>query len=301
MKTFLEESNLVLMEAAIVERLRRTEKVFLHPNLINAPLIYDEIGKNELKKIYRGYLDIALEAKIPFLMCTPTWRANQERVKNAEINLSINIDAAIFLKEIRDKQAINKEIIKIGGLIGCKNDCYKPDEGLSANESESFHSWQINQLAQTGIDFLIAATLPNTEEAKGIAKAMEKTELPYIISFVISRDGRILDGTSLCNAVENIDASTDRKPLGYMVNCAYPTFLCVENQPQKLFKRLIGYQGNASSLDHSDLDGSDQLKSDATVDWGNEMLRLHSSCGIKILGGCCGTSDEHLRYITGKR
>jgi len=49
-------------------------------------------------------------------------------------------------------------------MIGCKNDCYKPNEGLPASESEQFHAWQIDQLARAGVNFLIAETLPNIEE-----------------------------------------------------------------------------------------------------------------------------------------
>jgi methionine synthase I (cobalamin-dependent) len=28
------------------------------------------------------------------------------------------------------------------------------------------------------------------------------------------------------------------------------------------------------------------------------MIALHQQAGIKILGGCCGTRVEHLRYLT---
>ena len=31
--------------------------------------------------------------------------------------------------------------------------------------------------------------------------------------------------------------------------------------------------------------------------WAGAMARLHRDHGVKILGGCCGTSDEHLRAI----
>ncbi|MBU2512256.1 homocysteine S-methyltransferase family protein [bacterium] len=301
MKNLLENNKLILMEAAIIEQLRRSGKVKLHPALVNTPLIYEKTGKAELTKIYQGYLDIALQAEIPFIMCTPTWRANQARVADSDIAPSINTDAASFLQELRDEQQADKEMIKIGGMIGCKNDSYKPEEGLSAAESEQFHSWQIDQLAQAGVDFLIAATLPSVEEAKGIARAMAATAIPYIISFVISRDGHVLDSTDLMTAVKMIDAETDQKPLGFMINCAYPTFLCAAGQPTKLFDRLIGYQANASSLDHCDLDGADQLETEIVTDWGKEMLSLNRSYGIKILGGCCGTGVEHLRYITDNR
>jgi len=285
------------MEAAIVEQLRRTKGVVLHAELVHAPLIYDEMGRNELSSLYKSYIEIALAADIPFLMFTPTWRTNFERVIESQIDKNINLDAVNFLKEIRNTYSSTDADIQIGGMIGCKNDCYKPEEGLSVADSVKFHHWQIKQLAEAGVDFLIAQTLPHVEEATGIALAMEKFELPYIISFVIDRHGRLLDGTTLMEAVERIDSATVNEPLGYMVNCAYPTFLCAEKQPENLFERLVGYQANASSLDHCDLDGSEELKTEDIGDWGKEMLALHETYGVKILGGCCGTGVEHLKYL----
>jgi len=73
-----------------------------------------------------------------------------------------------------------------------------------------------------------------------------------------------------------------------MVNCSYPTFLCAEKQPNSLFGRLIGYEANASSLNHCDLDGSTQLQTENVADWGEEMLTLQRKYGMKILWGCCG-------------
>ena len=251
MKNILKENPLVLMEAAIVEPLRRTKGIALHSELVNAPLIYDKSGREELSKLYKSYMEIASSAGIPFMMCTPTWRTNYERVNKSQINQNINFDAVSFLKNLRNSYpSENAKNILIGGLIGCKNDCYMPEEGLSVAESEQFHTWQIKQFAEAEVDFLIAETLPNVEEATGIAQAMEKYEMPYIISFVINRDGYVLDGTSLMEAVKIIDSATNKQPLGYMVNCAYPTFLCAAKQPKALFNRLIGYLANASSLDH---------------------------------------------------
>ncbi|MBT4285757.1 MAG: homocysteine S-methyltransferase family protein [Deltaproteobacteria bacterium] len=293
----LKKNKLILMEGAIIEQLRRAGNVELHPTLLNAPLIYDEIGKKELKKIYQGYIDIAFAAEIPFFMCTPTWRADQSRVSEANVNQSINSDGVRFLQEIRNAQKSGYEQIKIGGLLGCKNDCYQPDEGLSVVEAEEFHVWQIEQLVVGGVDFLIAETLPNIEEATGIARIMEKSGKPYIISFVISRDGKVLDGSDLDVAVSVIDSETKQNPLGYMVNCAYPSFLCASKQPEKLFDRLIGYLANASSLDHCDLDNADQLEAEEVSKWGQEMLKLNRKFGVKLLGGCCGTGNDHLNYL----
>jgi homocysteine S-methyltransferase len=297
MKTLLDNNELILMEASIVERLRRSKDIQLHPTLVHSPLIYDKAGRRELTKLYLEYIDIAIEAKLPFLMDTPTWRANRERVHESSISRSINYDAVKFLQELRDTQKEGAENIKIGGSIGCKNDCYLPEEGLTSAEAEQFHSWQIGQLVKGGADFLMAVTLPGVEESLGIAKAMEKTGIPYIISYVINRNGNVLDGTPLIDAIDRVDDKTAIPPLGYMVNCSHPTFLCADKQPAVLFKRLIGYSANASSLDHCELDGSEKLESENVSEWGESMLELNEKYGMKILGGCCGTDGEHLKYL----
>lgn len=298
MQQLLNNNNLILMEASIVESLRRNEHIDLHPVLVNASLIYQKAGRKALEDLYQKYIDIAIEANTPFLMCTPTWRTNRSRVIESGIQDSINIDAVEFLKDLRARQPEGRESIRIGGMIGCKNDCYKPEQALSAAEAEQFHAWQLEQLSTGGADFLIAETLPEINEAIGVARAMASTGLPYIISFVISRQGRMLDGTHLNDAIGLIDTQTAQKPLGYMVNCAYPSFLCAHTQPPEVFARLIGYQANASALDHSELDGAEDLHMEMVADWGDVMLMLNRQHGVKILGGCCGTNEEHLRYIS---
>ena len=296
MQKIFDDNPLVLMEAAIVEQLRRSKQVQLHDLLANAPLIYDPVAGKAMSAIYKAYMALALQAGLPMLVCTPTWRAGKDRVLQAGLSDTINADAVAFMRDIRLDQSI-----RIGGMIGCKNDCYQANEGLSAAEAEDFHAWQIGRLADGGVDFLIAATLPNVNEALGIARAMAATNIPYIISFVISRVGRVLDGTSMDAAMEIIDATTRVKPLGYMVNCAHPSFLRPQIQSAATLTRLIGFQGNASSLDHCDLENAGELKSDSIAEWGELMLDLNKSYGVRILGGCCGTGVEHLKYLIENR
>ena len=152
-------------------------------------------------------------------------------------------------------------------------------------------------MIEGGVDFIIAETLPAIEEAIGIAQAAAEWQIPYFISFVIGRDGLILDGTKIIEAIQLIDQLTENPPLGYMVNCAYPTFLQAEKQPAALFNRLDGYLANASSLDHCDLDGAEGLFLDDINDWAKHMNALYYTYGVKVLGGCCGTNASHLKAI----
>jgi len=297
MQRILDERDFVLTEAAVIEQLRRAKAVELHPTLEDALLIYSEAGKRALTALYHSFIDVAREAGVPILLCTPTWRANRERLAAAGVPGKVNADAVQFLKRVKEESGPWAENILIGGMIGCKNDCYRPGEGLSERDAESFHLRQIAELAEAGVDFLMAATLPALPEATGIARAMAGTQVTYVISFVIGREGRILDGTSLEMAFRTMDATVSRPPIGYMVNCSYPSFLNAAAQPRSVLSRLIGYQANASSFDHAQLDGAGDLQADGVAEWGNLMVELNRTYGIKILGGCCGTTAQHLRYI----
>lgn len=302
MESLVRDYPLILAEAAIAERLRRMNEITLHPTLFNTPLIYDEQGSEIMRGLYLQYVAIAQRANLPLLLAAPTWRLDRNRVAAGNVPMSINTDAVSFMQEIRDTamRANEASPIMVGGLIGPKNDCYQPSEALSTVEARSFHDHQIEELVRSNIDYILAQTMPSIHEALGMAIAIATTEVPYIISFCIDRSGLVLDGTSLKDAISFIDSQVQRPPLGYMVNCAYPTFLCPEAQPAEVFSRLIGYQANASSKDVSDLEGAAVTQEDSLEDWGDQMVLLNRQCGVSILGGCCGTTDRHLKYIANK-
>lgn len=296
MKDLLDQFDRVLIEAAIVERLRRRADVQLHDTLINAPLVYSQAGRQALAELYGEYIQIAESGGLPLLLGTPTWRANRERVLASDVNENVNVDAVRFL------QALVAELdpsvpVRIGGVISCKNDCYLPEQALSADAAQEFHAWQIEQLSAAGADYLMAVTLPSVVEASGIAQAMQSAGLPYIISFVIGANGKLLDGTRIEEAIEKIDGLISEKPLGYFINCSYPSFLNAGSLPGSARQRLIGFQANASSLSHAELEASTEVKAESVSDWGALMEQLNTRHGLKILGGCCGTNGSHLQYL----
>ncbi|MGD9209942.1 MAG: homocysteine S-methyltransferase family protein [Desulfobacteraceae bacterium] len=293
----VDNAEFVLAEAAVCERLRWMKGITLHPMLFNTPLIYDEDGTAAMEKIYGRYRAIARQAGVPILLCAPTWRVNQERISEAKVPENINHDAVAFMQGLREQWDHRHSPVLVGGLMGPKNDCYRPEEGLSEEDALAFHTWQAQQLADTDVDVLLAQTMPALPEAMGMAKAMGATGLPYIISFVINREGNVFDGTPLSTAISRMDEALKVRPYGYMVNCVYPTFICADRQPASLFDRLLGIQANSSSKDQQDLDGSDVTQRDSMEDWTEQMLKLHRNYRIKILGGCCGTDDQYLKMI----
>lgn len=66
--------------------------------------------------------------------------------------------------------------------------------------------WQAEQFEKAEVDYLFAGIMLTLPESIGMAKAMETTDLPYIISFMIRKDGCLLDGTTINDAIIKIDS-----------------------------------------------------------------------------------------------
>ena len=285
----------ILTECAVAERLRRMPEVTLHPLLYNTPLIYGpEDARARMVEIYEEYVGVARDAGLPLLLTAPTWRLDAERVAGAGVPASINTDAVGFLRRIRDGSE-SREPLLVGALVGPRNDCYRPDLAPDSAASEAFHDGQIRELADAGAEFLLAQTLPSVGEALGMARAMSRTGVPYVISFCTGMDGRVLDGTPLPEAMAMVDDNSQlsESPVGFFVNCTHPRFILDAHRPGQLV-RLIGIQANASSKDVTRLDGSGATEADPVDAWVRSMAELHEKHGVTILGGCCGTSLEHL-------
>jgi homocysteine S-methyltransferase len=300
----LNSESLTLMEGALVERLRRDASVELDPSILNAGLVYSDEGRSALGRLYRQYLDIGRDHDLNMLTLTATWRANPERLKLAgfDESMDVNSDCVSFCRSIRDEYGEYARKVFIGGLMGCKGDAYKPEEALSAGEAAAFHLVQASSLADAGVDFLFAATLPALSESIGIAAALAGLSVPYVLSFVLMPTGHLLDGTSVNQAISVIDSSINPAPLFYMANCVHPRVfgnaMAADSRiSPRTCERLIGLQANTSTRSPEELDGLEFLDSDDPDSFSEAMLELNRRFGTRILGGCCGTDDRHIRSI----
>jgi homocysteine S-methyltransferase len=288
LQELLATSGLVLAECAVAERLRRMPGISLHPTLFNAPLIYGpEAARAAMASIYREYLSIAHRSRLPILLTAPTWRMDAERLASAGMPPSMVSDAVSFLRETCRQRPADQPPVLIGGLVGPRHDCYRPELAPGMAEAESFHRWQIEQLAEAGADFLLAQTMPAVAEAAGVARVMAATGKPYVISFCAGTDGRVLDGTELPEAMRAIDAMFPPGcgPMGYFVNCTHPGFLLSAYAEGQL-GRLLGIQANGSSRNVKQLDGAAVTEADRVETWASAMAELHRRHGVRGPVGC---------------
>lgn len=296
-------SPCILGEGAVIERLRRNIDLVLDQYLVNSAFIYSPTPRAALESICREYLEIGRDFNLPLLVSTPTWRASKERIAAAGYaGFDVNGDNARFLNTLRNSYGGYGGKIIICGLMSCRGNAYSPGEALSVETAREYHAWQAHQLAVSEVDVLLAATLPALSEATGLAQVLAATGKPYLVSFVVRPTGTLLDGNPLIDAVSVIDAAVTPRPLGYMINCTHGSFARSalkhpDNSSGQVRQRVVGLLANTAALSPEELDENTSLIEEAPASFGTTVAALHSELGLKILGGCCGTDDRHIRAL----
>lgn len=288
-----------LFEGALGERLKREYGLTPHPEIALAGFVRTEEGREALRSLWLEYAEIARRHSLPFLATTPTRRANKERVKRAGLDEALILQSVTLLREV---QSAFPGRMYVGGMVGCYGDAYTGEGALSETEAYDFHRWQTEQFRKGDADFLYGALLPTLPEAAGLARAMGETGLPYILSFTIQRDGTLIDGTPISEAIAYIDGRGDPRPLCYMTNCVHPSIVygalsapC--NQNPNIRERFLGIQGNTSPLPYAELDRAADLLTTGPEPFARDTLHLLELAPMQIFGGCCGTDGRHLERI----
>ncbi len=272
------------------------------PEFASFVLLDDPAGTEALLRYYEPYLEIARERAVAILLDAPTWRANRdwgERLGySPEALADVNRRAVALLETLRSSSGGDPEIV-ISGCIGPRGDAYRVDDAMTADEAERYHSAQAETFADTSADLISALTIAYADEAVGIVRAAGKTGLPVVLSFTVETDGRLPSGQSLGEAIEQVDAETDRAPAYFMVNCAHPTHLAPALEPAPWVDRVRGLRANASTKSHAELDEAEELDEGdpAELAAGYRELRTRLP-NLNVVGGCCGTDHRHVDAIS---
>jgi methionine synthase I (cobalamin-dependent) len=179
----------------------------------------------------------------------------------------------------------------VAGSVSTLEDCYRPDLVPPDDELRAEHSERIHHLVECGVDLILIETINTIREAVIMAKLATITGTPVVASFVCNREGKILSGESLTEAASQLI------PLGISVlgvNCGPTPHLarplaelqaaCGKDFP------LIAY-GNIGYVDEK-------------VGWVNTdsedpkaYCKQAAHWPAKIIGGCCGTTPEHIAQL----
>lgn len=277
------------------------------PDFAAFPLLGDPSGRQALAAYYEPYLDIAQSRGIGIVLDTPTWRANPDWAArlgydNAALR-TMNKFAVAFVAELADARP---GIVRVlNGAIGPRGDGYVVGDTMSVKRAADYHSRQITALAEGGADMVTAVTMTYVEEAVGITQAAAEVDVPVVVGFTVETDGRLPSGTTLAEAITEVDAVTDGAPAWYMVNCAHPSHFfgalqagangATNGTGSGWLGRVKAIRANASTMSHAELDEAPELDRGDPLALADDYVALQALLpDLRVFGGCCGTDHDHI-------
>ena len=273
------------------------------PEFAAVDLLRSEAGTEALRSYYVRYAELARELGMGFVLESPTWRASPDWAARlgysvAELD-ALNRASIALMEEIRERYESPETPFVISGCIGPQGDGYAPDELLSAEAAEEYHSIQIATFAETAADMVTAITMTYAAEAVGILLAASNAGLPAAISFTVETDGRLPSGQALGEAINQVDRETEHAAAYFMINCAHPThFEQVLEPGAPWVARVRGVRANASTKSHAELDEATELDDGDPDDLASRHGSLrHGLPALSVVGGCCGTDHRHVAAI----
>jgi homocysteine S-methyltransferase len=182
----------------------------------------------------------------------------------------------------------------VAGAMGPTGVYLEPLGKLSYAEARAAFAEQAAALAAAGADLLMLETfghLPELREA--IAGAREGApQLPLVAQITIDDEGRALDGTPVAEAARRME-EWGADVIG--INCSGGPVGMLEalEQMARATSRPLIAQPNAGKPRNVDGRNLYMVSPEYLADYARQFI----GAGAKIVGGCCGTTPEHIKWI----
>lgn len=278
------------IETALIERLGQEL-----PEFAAFVLLDTESGREALREYYRPFLALAAERGLSIVLDTPTWRANPDwgaaLGRDAEALERVNADAVALVRTLAEDADPAVEVT-VNGCIGPRFDDFVAGERMTVEQARDYHSAQVAALAGAGVDRVTSVTTLDAAEGAGVVLAAQAARVPAAVSFTVGADGRLFDGSTLADAIAEVDAATGGAAVGFLVNCAHPSeVLRGMDAVAGGSDRIIGFRLNAAR--HGE-DGP----GDGPHEFAAGVAGLRSLApNATVLGGCCGTDAPHIAAV----
>jgi homocysteine S-methyltransferase len=249
---------------------------------------FDELNLTEpslIQRIHRDYIRAGAE-----LIETNTFGAN--RYKLAPFGLEdrvrdINFRAVKLAREAREECG---EPVFLAGAIGPLGQPLAPVGTVSPADAHAAFREQAEALLEAGADLIVLETFGDLDELQEAIRAVQAAcELPIVAQVSLTDDGQMLAGQSPAEVARTL-ASHRVDVIG--VNCGVgpqSTLDAVGQMALPLFAQLSAMP-NAGAP--SRLEGRYLYFS--TPEYFGEYTRHFLGAGVRLIGGCCGTTPAHI-------
>lgn len=251
---------------------------------------YDELNlslPDTVREVHAEYIKAGSE-----ILETNTFGAN--RVRLAAFGLtekldSINQAGVRIAREAAGKQAF------VAGAIGPLGTHIEPLGPISYTDARAIFREQVEALIEAGIDLIILETFSNIEEIREAifaAREAAGNEMTIVAQVTIDDDGNLRGGTT----TETFTRLLDEWPADIIgCNCSAGPRATLETieKIRQFTRKPLSAMPNAGHP--ARVEGRNIYL--CSPEYMAQYARRFLWAGVKIVGGCCGTTPEHIKLV----
>ncbi|WP_166416376.1 betaine--homocysteine S-methyltransferase [Cochlodiniinecator piscidefendens] len=256
----------------------------------DAPELWNADKPDNIRQLYQGAVDAGSD-----IFLTNTFGGNASRLKLHNAQNRVGELNRLAVEIGRDVADASGRTVVVAGSVGPTGEIMVPMGSLTHEIAvEMFHE-QAVALKEGGADVLWVETISAPEEYKAAAEAFALAGMPWCGTMSFDTSGRTMMGTTSADMVKLVDG-IENAPLAFGANCGVGA--------PDLLRTILGFaahgtetpiisKGNAGIPKfhdgHIHYDGTPELMADYAV--------LARDSGARIIGGCCGTTTDHLKAM----
>ena len=243
------------------------------------PETYNLTHPDIVRDIHRAYVEAGAE-----VITANTFGANPFKMKNVDVEAVIKAGVRLAKESGAEKVAL--DVSAHGALL-------EPNGTLSFDVAYENYKNIVTWGAEAGADIILIETMSDLLEAKcALLAAKENTSLPVYVTMTYMEDGRTFLGTDPVTATITL-SSLGADAVG--VNCSLGA---ADMLP--LVKKICAYapcpvivQPNAGLPKVKD----GKTYYEDTPELFSAAMEKIAEAGVTVLGGCCGTTPEHIAFL----
>lgn len=298
--TFLEDlkKRILIMDGAMATTIKSyhiPSKYFLikgnYYETLN--LSYPELIKN----IHQKYIEAGAD-----ILKTNTFNCSNIALQNPKFIDMVYTLSKEGAKIARESADISMKKIYVAGSIGPTNTSLSKYKNLSEIEKnfnilKSTYYKHINGLIDGGVDILLIETIYDYLNAQCIISVIEdifhkrNIFLPVMLSFTINKNGKIFTGQDIKYLVCNLDR---KFVVSFGFNCSF------DSKGIKIFIKLLESLTTKPISLHPNAGFPDinEYYPETPEIMLENLKSLIENSELNLIGGCCGTSFEHIRKLS---
>ncbi|HYS53684.1 MAG TPA: bifunctional homocysteine S-methyltransferase/methylenetetrahydrofolate reductase [Thermoanaerobaculia bacterium] len=249
---------------------------------------YDELNLRSpeiVLEVHKQYVRSGAE-----ILETNTYGANRVKLRTFGIEEDLR---EINVKAVEIARKAAGDSVYVAGAIGPLGIRIEPYGPTALDEAREYFREQAEALRDAGVDLFILETMSNIAEVEqGILAVRDICSLPIIAQMTIGNDSRTIYGDAPKLIAERLDrAGAD--VIGLNCSVGPDVMLDAIEEMSAITAKKLSCQPNAGLP--REVAGRQMYM--ASPEYMGKYAKRLIHKGVKFLGGCCGTTPEHIKVM----